>query len=178
MADGSATDEDIIGECIGVLEAGEDLVTGWILVAINKYDLEELRVVLLSSAALYRVKYKFSSHALIHHERTPLSSIIRIQVGPLYHTGLFSPSGQQPSPSHSQPPPGIRIFSTGNTHRTFRPRIAHLPPLDAREIADAIMDAREAAVGSRGVLDLFDIPRSAPLGPLSALANRFKSNNG
>ena len=191
-------DADVIGECMGVLEGGEEVVAGWVLTAINKYDLEDPRVVLLSSQALYRVKYKFSTHALIHHERTPLDSIVRIQVGPLYHVGMgslfaasstpsstpsSSPSSSSaassalPSPSPASSSHGIRIYTSGNTHRTFcpRPPSPSAPSPSAIDIANAIMDAQEAAGASRSLLDLFDIPRFTPLGPLSALANRLKS---
>lgn len=155
----------------------------WVVIAINQWDFEDERVLLLSNAALYRVKYKRDGQ-IERHERQPLGDVCRIQVGPLYH-GKFTPAGLLAGSGDRQAQIGVRVyserwrgasvFSRAQEFRTYRASAeAESPAAVAREIRDAILDTQEAYAMPRALVDDLEIKRDNLLGPISVVRNKLK----
>ncbi|KNC46570.1 uncharacterized protein AMSG_03005 [Thecamonas trahens ATCC 50062] len=177
-----------VAECRVVVEAGEEFVDGWEVVSINQWDVEQVRVLILSTAALYRIKYKASSGEILHHHRQPLDDICRIQIG-RFVFGTFAVARLFRSAADEDGIVGLRIFSAEHrggsslldeaqpfrTYRAARAALVDLASPDAlvRSIADAILVAQDEALGRRCTLDEFDIKRSNVLGPLSVVRNKL-----
>eukprot|EP01117_Protostelium_nocturnum_P018834 TRINITY_DN7959_c0_g1_i1.p1 TRINITY_DN7959_c0_g1~~TRINITY_DN7959_c0_g1_i1.p1 ORF type:complete len:739 (-),score=199.32 TRINITY_DN7959_c0_g1_i1:66-2282(-) len=64
-----------------ILPPDEQLNRGWIVVFINPSDQEQDRVMMLSSKALYRVKFKFGTSKIYRYEKIMLSDIQFIEKG-------------------------------------------------------------------------------------------------
>lgn len=56
-------------------------VSGWFVAAINRYEVEQERVLLLSHKAFYRIKYSFNTQKVVRFQRYPLADIVKIEVG-------------------------------------------------------------------------------------------------
>jgi len=77
-----------IRTCTAALPPSSDpVLSGWILISINKRGLRQERVVLLSRSALYRCKYKYKDCRLLHFKRIVLSSLLGAYVGPYRYSG-------------------------------------------------------------------------------------------
>ena len=117
------TAERAIQECRKILP-DEPFIAGWVIVSINKWNFEQTRVLLLTSKAMYRVKYDFNSgsaeRGFDHAARTPLADIMVVQQGRL-HDSRFSSITE----STTKPPTlyALRIVSSSeNLRRTTKAR--------------------------------------------------------
>jgi len=64
-----------------VVTTGESILGTWAVISINKRDEQQDRVILLSSAAFYRVKLKSRGRAVDHFTRIALEDIDHLQKG-------------------------------------------------------------------------------------------------
>eukprot|EP00300_Choanocystis_sp_HF-7_P033265 c45574_g1_i1.p1 GENE.c45574_g1_i1~~c45574_g1_i1.p1 ORF type:complete len:192 (+),score=31.79 c45574_g1_i1:26-577(+) len=183
MADGAQ--DAAVENCRAVIEPDETFLEGWSVISINQWDFEQPRVLLLSSAALYRVKYNFADGEIKHHERQPLEDIMRIQCGPFYHH-KFTLAGMLTPDAEGAAGYGLRVFSEQwrsasvfskeqqfRTYRSVTDDLAETKRV-AAEIAGALADAYANAVGRNVMLDEFEIKRNNLLGPISVVKNKFR----
>lgn len=64
-------------------EGPETIADAWLLLSVNHYNLEQERLLVLTDRALHRIKFDFLNGAVTSAARTPLGSVLRLQVGPL-----------------------------------------------------------------------------------------------
>ena len=89
----TARSEAAVQECRKILP-DEPFIAGWVIISINKWNFEQTRVLLLTSKAMYRVKYDFNSgsaeRGFDHAARTPLSDIMTVQRGRMHDSRFAS----------------------------------------------------------------------------------------
>eukprot|EP00698_Gefionella_okellyi_P005890 TRINITY_DN15321_c0_g1_i1.p1 TRINITY_DN15321_c0_g1~~TRINITY_DN15321_c0_g1_i1.p1 ORF type:complete len:242 (+),score=32.41 TRINITY_DN15321_c0_g1_i1:109-726(+) len=164
----------------------EQLVRPFNVLSINQWNTEQERLLLLTSHALYRIKYDFDSHSVHHFERMPLKDIKAIQHGPLIHGASQLVS---PALSEAVSPYGLRIFtsfeapgwfSKEQPYRTYTSLIspAANPGAHKGEILELLQQLQETRAGLEAKpFDVYEgvaIVRSAPWNVVSLVFNNAK----
>ena len=65
----------------GVIRQGETLLTGWPVLAVNEWGVQQERVLLLTSQGLYRIAYQSDKGRVHHYTRTSLGALKRLEFG-------------------------------------------------------------------------------------------------
>jgi hypothetical protein len=181
----------------------ESLVKGWVVISINPFDVEQRRVLLLSTRAMYRVKFDFDTAAIERFEKTPLADVIHAQRGQLIYSRFSLTGALDKRMKKTGTQFGVRIFSKeaesegvavdGATHgqrklanpfakkqtiRTFR-ALDSVTPEEAKQVmwdlAETLAQAIRAALPeSVFYLSEEDIVRQNAGGPVSFAMNKLK----
>jgi len=154
----------------GLARKGEVVLAGWPVVSINEWGMQQERVLVLTSMALYRVAFKLARGSISHYARTSLGSIRRLERGP----SAFKVLGVEPD---GRPNPfafmwGEYVGKSQGVPKYERMYYPLLPyQLSAEEVVVVITHAVAAAnrvlcstVGEMVIvheLELVDVPPSA-----------------
>eukprot|EP01132_Coremiostelium_polycephalum_P002873 gene2873-3571_t len=64
-----------------VVPSGERIIKGWIMFSINFKDYESIRIYLVTTEAIHRIKYDWKKLQVIHDKVFPLTSIYKVKIG-------------------------------------------------------------------------------------------------
>jgi len=80
----------------GLIKEGETVLAAWPVISCNEWAMQQERVLVLTSHALYRLAFKGSSQAIDHFSRCSLGNIKRIERGRRgFRVCLTEPDGRE-----------------------------------------------------------------------------------
>ena len=91
---------DAVGRCLtyvnGLVREGERVLCGWPILSINEWGAQQVRTLVLTSQALYRIAFKQASGSIDHYSRTSLGSLLKIERGKFaFKLFLTEPDGRE-----------------------------------------------------------------------------------
>eukprot|EP00298_Acanthocystis_sp_HF-20_P009519 c18357_g1_i1.p1 GENE.c18357_g1_i1~~c18357_g1_i1.p1 ORF type:complete len:211 (+),score=61.34 c18357_g1_i1:44-634(+) len=151
---------------LAIVPEDEKFIAGWILISINKWDQEQERILLLTSKAIYRVKYLFDTHQVDHFKRSSLTEITILQKGYIY-------GGTTNGTLY-----GMRLYQGNNNYQTFTTNSRSVEDGTHQKdfmitIINDIARTRRALSTQNFCISDYDITRSNSLGPLSTTYNKL-----